>query len=97
MPKGYIIARITVTNEQAYADYAQASSQAQKALGGKLLVRAGRYTQLEGEAKARNVVLEFPSYEQALAYYHSVEYQAARLKREGAAHADIIAVEGAPD
>lgn len=97
MPKGYVIARVTVTDTDAYAAYAQAAAQAQKLHGAKALIRAGRYTQLEGEAKARNVVLEFESYDQAVAYYNSVEYQAAKLKREGAAQADIIAVEGAPD
>ncbi len=97
MPKGYIIARVTVSDTEAYSAYAQAASLAQKTYGAKVLVRGGPYTQLEGEAKERNVVLEFPSYEQAQAYYHSVEYQAAKLKREGAAQADLIAVEGAPD
>ncbi len=97
MPKGYVIARVTVTDTDAYAAYAQAAALAQERYGAKRLVRGGQYTVLEGEAKARNVVLEFDSYDQALAYYRSVEYQAAKLKREGAAQADIIAVEGAPD
>lgn len=97
MPKGYVIARITVTNPDAYLEYTRASTEAIKAYHGKILVRAGQYTALEGEAKARNVVVEFPTYAQAVDYYHSMEYQAAKLKREGAALADIIAVEGAPD
>jgi uncharacterized protein (DUF1330 family) len=95
MAKGYIIARISVSNPQAYAEYAKASVEALKAHGGRALVRAGEYTLLEGEARPRNVVLEFDNYEEAQAYYRSTEYQAAKSKRNGAAVADIIAITGA--
>ena len=56
---------------------------------------AGRYEALEGEARARNVVIEFESFEQAKRYYHSPEYQAAKAKRAGAAVGEFVAVEGA--
>lgn len=94
MAKGYVIARADVTDPQAYAAYAKASAAALARHGGKVLVRAGRYEPLEGASRARNVVLEFPTFEQAVAYYRSQEYQAARDLRTGAAVMDIIAVEG---
>ena len=46
-------------------------------------------------ARARNVVLEFESFEQAKKYYHSAEYQAAKALREGAAIMEMVLVEGA--
>jgi uncharacterized protein (DUF1330 family) len=46
-----------------------------------------------GEARPRNVVLAFGSFAQAQAYNHSAEYKAAKMKREGIATADIVAVQ----
>jgi uncharacterized protein (DUF1330 family) len=49
---------------------------------------------LEGKARARNVVLEFESYDAARGYFHSEQYQAARALREGAADIEMVLVEG---
>ena len=48
----------------------------------------------EGKARARSVVLEFPSYEVALGCYRSPEYQAVKKLRDGKADVDIVVVEG---
>lgn len=94
MPKGYVISRVDVTEPEAYARYAAAATKAIALYGGKPLVRGGRHEALEGNARARNVVLEFDSYEAARAYFHSAEYQAARALRQGAAEMDMVLVEG---
>jgi uncharacterized protein (DUF1330 family) len=94
MPKAYIIAQVVVSDAERYAEYARFAAVAQEKYGAKVLVRAGRHEALEGGAKPRNVILEFPNYEAAKAYYHSPEYQAARQHRLGAAQADILVVEG---
>lgn len=94
MPKAYVIARVTVTDPKAYAEYVKAASEAIRQYGGRPLARGGAYEALEGEARARNVILEFESLEQAKRYYHSPEYQAAKATREGAGFAEIVAVEG---
>jgi uncharacterized protein (DUF1330 family) len=94
MPKAYVIARITVTNPEAYAEYVKGASEAIRKYGGRPLVRGGAYEQLEGEARPRNVILEFESLDQAKRYYQSPEYQAAKAKRENAGIAEIVAVEG---
>jgi uncharacterized protein (DUF1330 family) len=94
MPKGYIIARVTVADPERYGEYARATIEALRIHGGKALVRSGRFIELEGSARPRNVVLEFESLEKAEAYYRSAEYQNAKMKREGVAVAEIIAVEG---
>ena len=62
--------------------------------GGKPLARGGRSEALEGKARARNVVLEFESYDAARLYFHSEQYQAARALREGAADIEMVLVEG---
>jgi uncharacterized protein (DUF1330 family) len=94
MPKAYVVARVTVTNPEAYAEYVKGATEAIRKYGGRPLVRGGAYEALEGDARPRNVILEFESLEQAKRYYHSPEYQAAKAKREGAGIAEIVAIEG---
>lgn len=95
MAKGYVIARAVVTNATKWAVYAAAAGEAIKLHGGKPLVRGGQMTVAEGEGRARNVVLEFESFEQAKKYAFSREYAAARKLREEAGFIDIVVVEGA--
>ena len=94
MPKGYIISRVDITDPEAYAKYAAAGTKAIADHGGKALARGGRHEALEGTARARNVVLEFESYEAAKRYYDSAQYQAAKALRAGAAHMEMVLVEG---
>ena len=95
MPKGYVISRVDIKDPEAYARYAAAATKAIAAHGGKALARGGRHEALEGAARARNVVLEFDSYDAARAYYGSAEYQAAKALRDGAAEIEMVLVEGA--
>ena len=94
MPKGYIISRVDIKDPAAYAKYAEAGTKAIAANGGKPLVRGGRCEALEGQARQRNVVLEFESFDAARRYYFSAEYQAAKALREGAAIMEMVLVEG---
>jgi uncharacterized protein (DUF1330 family) len=48
----------------------------------------------EGKFRGRTVVLEYPSYEAALACYHSPDYQAAKKLRDATSQADLVIVEG---
>ena len=94
MPKAYVIARVNVHDAEAYGRYAALAGVAMKKYGARTLARGGRFEALEGEARARNVILEFDDYETAKAYYHSPEYQEARQHRLGAADFDMTLVEG---
>ena len=67
------IARAIVTNPSAWAEYAAKATEAQKAYGGTPIVRGGRCEVAEGEGRARNVVIEFESFDKARAYAHSPE------------------------
>jgi uncharacterized protein (DUF1330 family) len=94
MPKAYVVSRVTVTDPEAYAAYVKGATEAIRKHGGPPLARGGAQLALEGEARPRNVIIEFESLAQAERYYHSPEYQAAIRLREGAAVAEIVAVEG---
>jgi uncharacterized protein (DUF1330 family) len=94
MPKGYVVARANVTNQTAWAAYAAKAGEAIKKYGGTPLVRGGRCETMEGEGRARNVVIEFASYDAAMTYARSPEYAAARKLREGAGTIDFVVVEG---
>lgn len=95
MPKGYVIGRITVHDPVIYAEYAKLSTAAIQKYGGKPLVRGGRYEAMQGEARPRNVVLEFESFERAHQFYTSAEYTAARAIRLPISDGEFVVIEGA--
>ena len=90
----YWIAHVRVTDPEAYGRYAALATGAIEAHGGRFLARSGRYVQLEGNDRARNVLVEFPSLEAAEACYRSPEYQTALAHAKGAAERDLVIVEG---
>lgn len=94
MPKGYVIARVSVSDPDAYSKYASLARTAMETHGARILARGGRYEELEGPARPRNVILEFDDYETALKYWHSPEYQEARKHRLKAAEIELCVVEG---
>lgn len=95
MPKGYWIGHVDVTNADNYPDYLTAAKPAYEKYGAKFIVRGGKYEALEGAARSRHVVIEFESFEQALACYNSPEYTAARKIRQANSDGSIMVVEGA--
>lgn len=72
---GMWIAHIDVKDPDAYARYVEGSTKAVAAYGGHFIARGGRYRQVEGNEYSRNVVIRFPTYDQAVACYESEEYQ----------------------
>ena len=94
MPKGYWIASVDVHDDDAYKPYAAANPAIFKKFGGRFVVRAGRFECPEGKSRSRNVVIEFPDYETALACYHSPEYQENIKRRQPHSDADLIIIEG---
>lgn len=94
MPKGYWIARVDVADAERYKAYIAANAKPLRQFGGRFLVRAGRYENPEGSSRARNVVIEFPSYQAALDCWNSPDYQDAVKLRLPVATVDIVIVEG---
>jgi len=97
MPKGYWVARVTVTNEERYPEYLAAGAPVYEKFGAKFVVRGGRCESLEGLNRDRNVIIEFKDYETALAAYNSPEYQHAKSLRNAFADSDVMVVEGFGD
>ena len=94
MPKGYWIARVDVREAERYKDYVSAAKPAFEKYGANFLARGGTYEKLEGQVRARNVVIEFPSLQAAHDCYHSPEYQIAAAIRQEVADAEMVIVEG---
>ena len=94
MAKGYWIARVDIDDLEKYKAYVVANAAPLKKYGAVFLVRSGRFENPEGSSRARNVVIEFPSYESALACYKSPEYQAAIKLRTPVSTGDVVIIEG---
>jgi len=95
MPKAYWIARVDVRDPDTYKSYVQTATPAFQRHKAKFLARGGRTEVLEGKARARNVIIEFPSMEEALACYNSPEYTAARAIRQTVSDGEFVLVEAA--
>jgi uncharacterized protein (DUF1330 family) len=92
---GYVIAYVDVTNPTQYEEYKKWSSAAMEAHGAEVCVRGGQVQVLEGDwSPSRVIVLKFPTFERAKAFYETEEYRRAREARAGAATMRMIAVEG---
>ena len=94
MAKGYWIARVDIRDAVRYPDYVAAAKPAFEKYGAKFLARGGAFQKLEGQVRARNVVIEFPSLQAAVDCYNSPEYQIAAAIRQQCADAEMVVVEG---
>ncbi len=93
-PKGYWIGRIDVEDLAGYQEYIAANGPVFAAYGARFLVRGGRFEAVEGSARARNVVIEFPSFQAAKDCYESAVYQKAKALRDPVSTGDLIIIEG---
>jgi uncharacterized protein (DUF1330 family) len=91
--KGYWLAHLDVPDLEAYKPYMAANQVAFGKFGARYLTRGGRHEVTEGKQRSRTVVLEFPSYDTALACYRSPEYQHAKSLRLGKADVDLVVIE----
>ncbi|MDG1969850.1 MAG: DUF1330 domain-containing protein [Paracoccaceae bacterium] len=89
----YWIEHVEVTDEALYGEYAKIATEAIAAHGGEFLARAGRYKQLEGNDRARNVVAVFPTFDDAIACYESPRYQEAVGFAKRSSTRDLVVVE----
>ncbi|MBW4982490.1 DUF1330 domain-containing protein [Mameliella sp. CS4] len=87
------IAHVTVTDADAYGKYAELAGPAIAAHGGTFIARGGRFVQLEGKERPRNVVAKFPTVEAAVDCYHSDAYQEALSHARGASERELMVVE----
>ena len=91
----YVIVQVDVKDPTRYEDYKKMVPPSLEKFGGRFIVRGGRTHTLEGDwAPKRFVMVEFPSVEQAKAWWDSPEYRAARDLRWATAESQLIIAEG---
>ena len=95
MPKGYMISahRSMADSEKATA-YRALAIPALEAAGGKFLAAGGRVVAKENGRDERTILIEFESFEAAVAAYESEAYQLALTALDGGADRDIRLFEG---
>lgn len=94
MPKGYWIARINIHDPEGYKEYLALNAEPIAAHGGRFLVRGGASELVDGDDRDRNVVIEFPSYQDALDCMRSDGYQRALAVRRKYSTGDFVVVAG---
>jgi len=93
--RGYIYVEMNIRDRERFKGYTSLSAPAVQAAGGRYIVGGVRPEVLEGETGAdRVVIVEFPTVDQARAFYHSTAYQAARQKRLDAADFNMVLLGG---
>ena len=91
----YIVVEVEVEDPIRYEDYKKMVPPSLVAYGGRFLVRGGKVENLEGDwSPKRFVMVEFPSVEQAKAWWNSPEYADAKALRQATAKTQMIVVEG---
>jgi uncharacterized protein (DUF1330 family) len=92
----YWLARSRIIDPIEYKKYTDLVPDIIARHGGKILARGGKFRIMEGPEKFhRFIVIEFPSFEQAVACFTSPEYdRAAAYRRHGAGEVENVIVEG---
>lgn len=91
----YVVVEITMNDAETYERYKQLAPPSIAAYGGRYLVRGGKTEILEGKWNPpRFVILEFPTAQQARAWWESQEYAPAKALRQKCAGTEMILVEG---
>ena len=92
--KGYWIARFDITDPEPLKAYVAGAAPVFERYDARFLARGGAYDALEGQARGRNVLIQFPSVEAAVACYRSDDYQRARQHRVAVSTGEVVVVEG---
>jgi uncharacterized protein (DUF1330 family) len=91
----YIVVNVHVHDPVAYEPYKKMAFAAATKFGGRYIVRGGAIDVREGDYQPeRFVIVEFPSIEQARAFYESPEYAPALAIRNAAATSSLFIVDG---
>jgi uncharacterized protein (DUF1330 family) len=91
----YVVVQVDVKDPVRYEGYKKLVPPSLEKYGGRFVVRGGQVHPMEGTwAPARFVLVEFPSVEQAKAWWGSPEYAEAKALRQATADSQLIIVEG---
>lgn len=91
---GYIIVSNVVSDPEGYEEYKSGAQRLIAEHGGRYIVRGGESTVVEGDWPTRFVVVEFPSYDAALTFYRSPEYQELAAIRKRCSTSSVAIVDG---
>lgn len=93
----YLVVRVNVQDWNAYREYTRHTPRVIQKFGGRFIARGGEMVTLEGPQETlRLVIIEFPSLDDAKAFYQSPEYKRVKKFREGAGSAQFVAIDGYP-
>ncbi|MDP6926286.1 MAG: DUF1330 domain-containing protein [Rhodospirillales bacterium] len=86
------MARSRINNQENYSKYTALVGDILKQYGGKPLSRGGRYQMMEGpDYFQRFVIVEFPTFEDAVACFESDGYKAAAAhRRDGSGEVETV-------
>lgn len=91
----YVVVQVDVKDPARYEAYKTMVPPSLAKFGGRFLVRGGKTHTMEGDwTPARFVLVEFPTVEQAKAWWASEEYAEAKALRQATAESQLIVVEG---
>jgi len=95
MAKGYLVVCYReIRDKEKLKKYIELAPDAMVPRGANILVRGGRVAAFEDGLAERTVLVEFPSFEEALEAYNSSEYKAAVAALGDGAVRDFRIVEG---
>ena len=95
MPKGYMIsAHRSERDPVKGAAYSELAEDAMIAAGGRFLAKGGKVVAKENGIVQRTILIEFDSFDAAVAFYESAAYQKALDALAGGADRDIRIFEG---
>lgn len=91
----YVIVNVDTKHPEEYERYKEMAQKTVAKYGGRYLARGGAMKVLEGSWEpTRIVILEFPSYEKAHEWWHSIEYAPAKELRQRLSTTDLLIVDG---
>ena len=94
MAKGYWVVFADVSDPEGYKEYIAANGKALAKYNARFLARGGKTEPKEGQPRSRVIVVEFPSYSEAMECYRSPEYTEAMKLRQGRSVWDMAVTEG---
>ena len=95
MRKGYAVVLLDVRDHDLYVEYARRATEVEARFGGRPVAVGDAEEVVEGcWPSERIVVLEFPSLDQARAWYADPDYQALVPLRQQATTSRILLIEG---